>query len=201
MASYLTDSCLQALHTTSKGEIQNGALAQKRLRYPQAKSEAEEPKIPSPELFRDLDTPASAPSDGGAGFGDARLLPTVAECAVHLELLETFHALRVKIVSSEDLDNTFGVKTAHKIIYRKQYDSKQRKYVGKPYKLKDKTWEDRRREKWLYFLGIAAGRFRSWIVKVDAAMAARKTDHGRSFSTLPPIGGCPIRLYLMATTG
>lgn len=190
-SSYLTESRLQALHTASKGEIQNGALQQQRHRYPQAKSDAEEPKIPSPKLFSGLGKPADALSAVDAGVTDARRLPSVAECAVHLELLETFLALRVKIVSSDDLDNTFGVKAANKIIYRKQYDSRQRKYVRKPYKLKDKTWEDRRRQKWPYFLGIAAGRFQSWMVKMDAAMAAGRAGKQKSLLALPPLGKCP----------
>ncbi|KAL2039247.1 hypothetical protein N7G274_007915 [Stereocaulon virgatum] len=52
--------------------------------YTPAKTPGEQPVIPKSEIFDALNTPATDPA----------ALPTIAECAVHLQLLEKFVALK-----------------------------------------------------------------------------------------------------------
>jgi hypothetical protein len=159
--------------------------------YPQtAKTAAEEPKIPDPKLFASLThTAPTAPESD---------VPTVSECAVHLELLEAFYKLRLDIIKSEELDATFGVTIDKKTVYRKEYDYTKRKYVNSPVQLGDATWPNRRRQKWSYFLGIAAGRFKVWAKKMNEFLKApSKPGDWAVFMTgtnwsrlpfLPPLG-------------
>jgi len=195
--SHLTASHLSDLHKGSKDEAvklgpthyQYGKKDQNALnKYPRAASASKEPQIPDPKIFNGL----------AASADDLERLPAVAECAVHLELLEAFFALRSKILKSAELDTTFGVKPENKVVYRKTWDLIQRKYVPKEHKLQDKTFQTRRREKWPYYLTLAVGRFRMWMRRTDMAMAANGAGSGSSKSVaetnsselphLPPLG-------------
>ncbi|GJN86593.1 hypothetical protein PLIIFM63780_010174 [Purpureocillium lilacinum] len=118
----------------------------------------EKPSVPDKRIFRSLSSTTS--------------LPTVAQCAVHLELLELFYALRSQIISSTNLDDTFGLEMNNRTVYRRKYDATQRKYVNKPVKLRDATWDGRRKLKWTWYLELAAGRFLVWAVAVDRAVSA-----------------------------
>lgn len=111
--------------------------------------------IPSPSLFTTLN--------------DARPdhFPTVAECAVHLELLQVFYTLRSNIIFSRALDKTFGTEAKPRTVYRKTWKSRERKYVHEPVKLGDTTWDSRRQEKWTTFLDYAAARFVTWARKTN----------------------------------
>ena len=173
--SHIQAQHLQELHRLSKAEVHNltpvinypyinqqGGLK----KYKRASSAAEEPQIPEPALFKGLD--AAPPAEPEFA------IPTVAECAVHLELLEVFYQLRSSIVNSTELDTTFGVAIQKRTVWKKQYDYTKRTYVPQEHKLNDPTWKARRREKWSYFLTLAVARFRGWMRKLDVALAARK---------------------------
>lgn len=71
----------------------------------------EEPNIPAPELFQSLyDTEILASSARNTVY----CIPTVAQCAVHLELLQALHALRVRVMDSPALDHVLGAKNVKK---------------------------------------------------------------------------------------
>lgn len=171
-----------------------------------AATKAEEPSIPDPSLFGGItpntsQTPGPAgPSSGSAsrpdsnrvsdnGDSDVLALPSVAECAVHLEMLEVFFALRSRVIGSAQLDKAFGFESKPKTVYRREYDYKQRKYVKKPHKIKDSTWKTRRRDKWIVYLHIAVGRFMAWARAADAdLLLASQQDLTIELPHLPPCG-------------
>ncbi|RYP61571.1 hypothetical protein DL771_010092 [Monosporascus sp. 5C6A] len=170
--SHVVPFHLKDLHSASKVEVsglvpRRSSVYLNNLNPKNAKPTAEEPKIPSPKLFASLThTAPTAPESD---------LPTVSECAVHLELLEVFYKLRLDIIKSKKLDVTFGVTIDKKTVYRKTYDYTKRKYVNKPVQLKDTTWPTRRRQKWSYFLGIAVGRFKIWMKRMNEFLKAPNT--------------------------
>ncbi|KAH8705642.1 hypothetical protein BGW36DRAFT_284650 [Talaromyces proteolyticus] len=176
--SLLSHSEISTLHQASKTELTYIRICEKSndyqidpstLLYPGETDENGRPLIPAPSLFTDLYSKIE--EDSSSPKQD---LPTVGQCATHLELLEVFFALRGKIVNSETLDDTFGVKVVNNIVYRKKYDTKKRKYIYAPVRLRDTTFKDRRREKWSYYLSIAVERFKTWIRKADEAALDRK---------------------------
>jgi hypothetical protein len=104
-------------------------------------------------------------------------LPSIAECAVHLEFLETLFVLRQRVLKSETLDEVFDIKPEYKFVDRK----------GVRTQLKDETLWERRQVKWPRFVDLAVARFTAWWANV------RDTD-----GTLPPLGerNIPIRSRL-----
>lgn len=183
----LLHSDLNALHKTSKAKLTHMKIRYdaksyegdfSELQYPGETDESGLPLIPSPNVFSSLH---STTVEG---------IPTVGQCAVHLELLEVFFALRSKIINSEQLDNTFGVKVLGKVVYRKKYNSQTKKYVFKPTKLRDDTFKTRRREKWAYYLSIAVERFKFWIVTAEKVMFEewRSSSKKPALPCLPPLG-------------
>ncbi|GAB1206069.1 hypothetical protein APSETT445_004750 [Aspergillus pseudonomiae] len=105
---------LASLHRASGAEINNAKLTYTIYGYQKALDKSEEPIIPDPQLFQ----PSSCLTST-----NQHDLPTISECAVHLELLEVFHALRDKVLQSTDLDKTFGIKPNKRTVYRKRADS------------------------------------------------------------------------------
>ncbi|KAF7555995.1 hypothetical protein G7Z17_g1719 [Cylindrodendrum hubeiense] len=196
--SHRVASDLRALHLVSKAEM-------KRLdpksppswmdtrafnfdqKYQMATTASEQPVIPNPSLFQLL-SQRNAISDQ---------LPTTAQCAAHLELLEVFYALRVRVVRASELNDAFGLEINNKIIYRRGYDASESKYIYEPHKLKDITWDDQHREKWPYYLNFAAARFLDWAKKIDDVIGTSRaagTIDGQSTHTdavslpyLPPL--------------
>ncbi len=186
--SHLTLACFRRLHDESVNEMQR--LDQQKFTRPEALYKRVEkaslnPVIPDPGLFESLKSSTNKPSAA---------LPTVAECAVHLELLEVFYRLRSRIVNSTALDRTFGVYIDEELC---------RAENGSVFfaRRRDDTWPARRAKKWTYFLSIAAGRFLCWAREADTAMASEsKVPHNSSrpgdIPYLPPIGKqilCPAR--------
>ncbi|KAL4783853.1 hypothetical protein BJX76DRAFT_348301 [Aspergillus varians] len=132
--------------------------------------------IPDPALFRALPNEDPGP----------KALPTSSECAVHLEMLEVFHALRHEVIQSKELDKAFGLKPSPRIKYRKKWIN--RKYVAEAVSMRDTTFDERRRLKWTYFLNIAATRFHQWIGIVDGCL--KKVADGvrpPKYLLLPPV--------------
>lgn len=120
--------------------------------------------------------------------------PSPAECATHLELLEVFLQLRLDVLNSKALDHTFGIKEVTRTVFRKVDVSGLRsiRFEYKPVKLRDKTFQARRREKWSYYLSIAVERFIVWVEKADAELAelAESTSldrDGLPLRCLPPV--------------
>ncbi|KAF7555460.1 hypothetical protein G7Z17_g2108 [Cylindrodendrum hubeiense] len=179
--SHLIGPHLATLHQVSKDKT--------RLpdsHFSKAVCSSDNPTIPNPDIFKNLD-------------GSRKdQLPTTAQCAVHLELLEAFHALRVSVIGSSGLDKTFGLAPKTKTVYRRTYVSRLRKYVNEPTKIKDSGWEEERRKKWPRYLDFAAERFVEWAKKIDSLMAKRasQTDsdgspssklHEAQLPCLPPL--------------
>ncbi|GAB1215681.1 hypothetical protein ATERTT37_004873 [Aspergillus terreus] len=171
--SCLNISHVESLHKASNNQIT--ALLQKgTTRYKTTRtSTKEQPTIPSPSLFQSLSS-ASNEIEKPGGF------PTPSQCAVHLELLEVFHMLRNRIIHARDLDTAFGVEPKKRTVYRRIRRG-ERKH---PVELRDPTWDARRKEKWPYYLEIAAGRFDSWIRVVDGVW---KGELGSGIEFLPPL--------------
>ncbi|UNI15709.1 hypothetical protein JDV02_002216 [Purpureocillium takamizusanense] len=169
MASTVLPSKLKSLHQASKTclahiSTQNPILYKETFVHYASPSSGKEhdaheaPSVPDDCVFKSLSLSAAS-------------LPTVAQCAVHLELLEVFYALRSQIISSTDLDDTFGLERHNRTVYRRKYDATRRKYVNAPVKLRDATWDSRRKEKWTWYLELAAGRFLAWAVSIDRAVS------------------------------
>ncbi|QKX53956.1 uncharacterized protein TRUGW13939_01036 [Talaromyces rugulosus] len=193
----LLHSDINALHKASKAKLIHMKIQRERreseknyeydfsgLQYPGETDGSGLPLIPSPSLFSSLHS-TTADSPWLVEHG----IPTVAHCATHLELLEVFFALRNKIINSEQLDNTFGVKVVAKIVYRRKYDSTTKGYVSRRTTLRDDSIKFRRREKWSYYLSIAVERFKFWIEKADKAMFEewRSSSKKPALPCLPPL--------------
>ena len=146
--------------------------------YMSAPTVDQNPIIPKTSTFDDLDD---------LHHND---LPTPAQCAVHLELLEVFHALRIRVLDSKSLDKAFGLGTATKKVYRRRYVKALKKWVNEEITLRDLEWERNQDKKWTFYLGEAVQRFRVWAEEYDASLA----DDGRGeilmidHSSLPPVG-------------
>ena len=182
---------LQIVHRCGQGETRwyDSPLLQ-TVRSPEAtptkfrpaSRASDQPTIPSPDIFRSLtdETPKSATA-----------LPTAGECAVHLELLEVFHALRTRIISTRTLDWALGIRPATKTVYRRTWVG-HRKYENKPTTVKDPTFEERSRRKWRVYLEIAATRFIIWSEKIEALMREVGGPHAEArIPHLPPLGEFP----------
>ena len=141
--------------------------------YAIAKTEAEKPLIPSPAVFVGLSDVKTLHGPG------ATAIPTTAECAVHLELLQAFRALRKQVLESTALDTIFDIKPNPKTV-TKGANSK---------KLKDNTFAARRREKWPLFIDLAVARFKVWFEDADEHLAS-KNAYGDLSQTVdvPPLG-------------
>ncbi len=113
-----------------------------------AASPSEEPVIPSPEIF-DLAQDKKAASRPAGSFR----LPHPSECAIHLELLEAFLALRQRILRSEALDAIMGTQPIRETKTGHNGDTKTFK--------DDKLWE-RRQAKWPIFVEFSVVRFFAW---------------------------------------
>jgi hypothetical protein len=188
---------LETLHNVSWTQLKKltkkykaGGLYDPLSQYKQARNRSEEPVIPAPSLFQTLrDPPQDESATDGQYCPSLLELPSVSECAVHLELLELFFDLRTLIINSSELDATFGIEQKHKTVYRRELDKKTRKYVSKPHKLLDSTWSRRRREKWIFYLNIAVGRFLTWAQSADEAMEVASEPHSSAALVhLPPVG-------------
>jgi hypothetical protein len=80
-------------------------------------------------------------------------LPSISDCATHLELLETFFVLRQKVLRTADLDAAFGIEEKHEVKTGRRGETK---------KMKDATLWNRRQAKWTKFVELATIRFLVW---------------------------------------
>ncbi|KAK3395023.1 hypothetical protein B0H63DRAFT_518092 [Podospora didyma] len=135
----------------------------------------------------------SAPSPSPSSSPLLSVLPTVGECAVHLELLESFFALRRKVLASAPLDEVFEVPKTNRTVFRVNKSKNilgRFEFTQKPYKLKDTNWPAERKKKWPLFIGMAVQRFKAWIETADADKLLLVDDGGGFFRLrfLPPLG-------------
>ncbi|KAI9804703.1 MAG: hypothetical protein M1833_006778 [Piccolia ochrophora] len=136
-----------------------------------ARTKQEEPTIPAPILFKSL------VDQNTGGDTEPCSIPSVAECAVHLELLQAIRALRVKVLQSTALDVTFGIKPRPRVIQR----------GGRQIKEKDYLFAIRRLKKWPLFVNFAVMRFEVWLQSVDLALAGGSDATIIQAATLPPL--------------
>ncbi|KAK3306020.1 uncharacterized protein B0T15DRAFT_534087 [Chaetomium strumarium] len=180
---------LKALHEHGKGDAWHIDSICRRLDlndpwsfhagrtvYRKAETKDEELVVPAPHLFTSLS------SSSVSGSPDAVVLPSVAQCAVHLELLEVFFKLRSDILHSTALETTFGIKQSHRTVYQRVYG----KPIRQPVKLKDPMWDEKRRKKWPYFLTLAVARFEIWAEKAAATLVGEK-EEAVQLPYLPPL--------------
>ncbi|KAI1122936.1 hypothetical protein F5Y10DRAFT_252890 [Nemania abortiva] len=150
------------LHQCSKHAFTRQlAQSDQRHTFKRATSSSDNPKIPDPSLF-------NFHSDSSVQV-ESRRLPTVAECAAHLELLQAFRHIRIQVQTSTKLDNALGIKPKTRIVYRKRrvYQGYKSNWIREEVKLGDETFEKRRGSKWPLYLKLAAARFLSWIDFVE----------------------------------
>lgn len=136
------------------------------------------PKIPNPSIF-DFESKRSV--------NDSTGLPTVAECATHLKLLQAFHYIYLKVSSSVTLDAVLGISPEPRTVFRRQYMGYRRGYVREAVKLRDDTFVERRKAKWRLYLSFAAARFIAWAEAVEKERNGSMTSKA-GLLHLPPIG-------------
>ena len=136
--------------------------------YLPAETPAEQPVIPKPEIFDELDNPAA----------NLSALPTTAECAVHLQLLEKFVVLKQKILTSNRLDRAFAIIPEEKLVTR----------GGKRQVQADQTFKTRQAVKWPIFVRLAAARFLRWWHKCSPLLHPQGDSLRMAEISLPPLG-------------
>lgn len=131
-----------------------------------AKDFASEPVIPDPAIFEPL-AKSSPPSS-------VTELPSVSQCAVHLELLEAIHTLRIAAA---------GPPT--KRVWRKEVIRQKYKHV--PYDVPDASYPERAEKKLDEFLTLAVLRFEIWAKRTDELLGKSAASEP-SLPHLPPLG-------------
>jgi hypothetical protein len=91
------------------------------------------------------------------------LMPSFAQCVVHLKLLHAINRLRRDILNSQPLDEALNIKPEIILIQKKIYHAKE---LRRP----DETFAKRREAKWELYLHLAVGRFLVWLKRMDHEM-------------------------------
>lgn len=120
--------------------------------YRLATTPEEEPIIPAQSIF-DFDNLQHLSQQQQGNAENEYRLPTPAECAAHLELLEVFFVLKHHIIASQEIDDAMGIKPVRDIRTGRNGDTKA---------LKDHSLWHRRQVKWTQFIAFAAVRFLAW---------------------------------------
>ncbi|KAM7183571.1 Protein of unknown function (DUF1399) domain containing protein [Naviculisporaceae sp. PSN 640] len=138
----------QALHRRGHDMLSGFRNGKTPTPYKIETKDEKKPIIPELEVFRDDEPPATGRKPSHSG-----VLPNVAQCAIHLEFLETLFVLREKILRSDDIDKAMDIQL-----------QRQRKtgFKGDTKELKDTTLETRRRAKWPKYIELAVIRFLDW---------------------------------------
>lgn len=136
--------------------------------YSPAKTPGEQPVIPKPEIFDGLHHTTA----------DLAALPTIAECAVHLQLLEKFVALKQKILTSNALDRALAIIPEDKLVAQ----------GGKRQRRADETFKAQQAVKWPIFVRIAAARFVRWWGTYSPMLRAQDNRLRVTEISLPPLG-------------
>src|SRR5205807_926856 len=88
-----------------------------------------------------------------------------------------FYHIRLKVLSSTTLDSVLGIKPEPRTVYRREEEVK----------LRDDTFQERRKAKWPFYLALAAVRFLFWAETVEKEPDKETAPKVGSFH-LPPIG-------------
>jgi hypothetical protein len=147
-----------------------------------AKTPTDQVQIPHPAVFSSLEP----------GHDNVTGLPTAAECAVHLELLEAFFALRHRVLLSVPLDKVFNTEPAHRVVHAKEWEGRHKVWREKV--VKDRDYPKKRKARWeADFLPLAVARFRVWTGALEGELT---NDGGKGdvrnklmLPHLPPLGG------------
>lgn len=145
--------------------------------FQRATKPEEEPLIPTPEIFVD--------QDRGVEVGLDPRVPTISQCATHLELLETFFILKEKLIRSEAMDEAMDTQPVREIKTGYYNDTKT---------LKDETLEERRKSKWPKFVEFAVLRFFAWRASLSEEETRKDDNNGSQ-------GGTPGDINLSSQTG
>ncbi|KAF4471911.1 hypothetical protein FALBO_1172 [Fusarium albosuccineum] len=100
-------------------------------------------------------------------------LPRVAECAAHLEFLETLYVLRQRIFVSKEFDDAMDIKPNRET---------KTGHVGDTKTFKDNTFWERRQQKWPKYIEFAVIRFLAWRRRINQGVYETITS-----DNLPPI--------------
>ena len=124
------------------------------------------PEIPSPTIFKYLEQT----DQNNGGLNDR--IPPIAECAIHLELLEVFKILQETVIKSNQLDILFDILPQKRYTNIRRYDYTNRRYHNKrklltPVKDHDTTFQQRRKAKWDGFVKLAFLRFSFWADRIE----------------------------------
>ncbi|KIL93013.1 hypothetical protein FAVG1_04194 [Fusarium avenaceum] len=128
------------------------------------------PVIPNPNIFNFANASNTKPPRKSSSRDLA--LPTLAECAAHLEFLETLFILRQKVLVSKELDDVFLIQPTRETKTGFQGDTKT---------LKDEKLWEKRQAKWPKFVGFAVVRFLAWREHFNSSMVEITRDN------LPPL--------------
>lgn len=171
-----TRTTKKSLHSLSQARSQNllksansSSPSQALKQYRVAVKEGHSLEIPSPSIFNFDQT------QNGADAGSHRL-PSPAECATHLELLQTFYVLRQRIIISEEIDKSFNIQPIRVVKTGRRGDKKT---------LKDDTLADRRQVKWTRYVEFAVIRFLAW--KENLPLEKTGAETRPVLQRLPPL--------------
>ena len=195
---------IQDLHACSRSELHalNSHQSSHRATYRTAQNAEQEPEIPHASMFAGLHEPPNFSYGDREGADDLRIayaqersLPTVAQCAAHLEFLEVVYALQHRVIASSALDRTFGLRP----YWTSYYSFTSRRIVQIPLPT-DGSFERCRKTKWEFFVQAAAARFEAWWNDTCRPVLGESSrgDRGTWFisdTTLPPLGmtGCHVQ--------
>jgi hypothetical protein len=168
------DSQMQDLHSCSKRALHAVTVTNSYRAPPYviAQNAEQEPEIPHASLFAGLDEDGILKSstgthsrqtsqnfsyrnrekgDNGGHHHNTSIshtqehhLPTAAQCAVHLELLEAIFALQHRVLASNALDRTFGLRPDRKRVY---FSALRRAVYVRDHR-NDAAFAERRKVKW-----------------------------------------------------
>ncbi|KAK3389153.1 hypothetical protein B0H63DRAFT_518397 [Podospora didyma] len=140
-----------AFRSPNHHDSRSGAASREDLlkaletKYPASKSTDDEPAIPTPDIFVSLVDKDNAKNEAQ--------MPSIAECAVHLRMLEAFLVLKQKVATSNALDRAFGIAPKDTLTTIRG---------GKRCRKTDATFKERRKVKWNLFVRMAVWRFLGW---------------------------------------
>ena len=136
--------------------------------------EYSEPIIPASNIF---DLLSKSPRRE-----DTAQLPTVAECAVHLEFLMALHVLRRSVTHSTALDEVFDM--------RLDPDHQQRRsrLSFRQAKRNRAAEVEMQSKKWIIFVEFAAERFIRWLKTADALIGGSHAAFAKPELLLPSLG-------------
>lgn len=171
-----------SLHKCSKSSlaVQQGFKGNTAISVSRnALSVSQNPEIPAQTLF---DFSASTQKTSAT-------LPPVADCATHLELLQVFHDLQTRVLASTEFDKVLEIQSEPRTVFETKYTyGYGGHYTRTEKKLRDETFDERRKLKWPLYLNLAAARFLRWVDAVE-------DDPDAASVSVPTIGKISARTW------